>query len=539
MKNRTAIYLRLSRDDGNDESQSIQSQRGILMSYVEKQGLNFVGEYVDDGYSGTNFDRPDFNRLIDDIEKSKIDVLITKDLSRLGRNYIQVGLYTEEFFPLHNVRYIALTDNYDSDKEDENDFAPFRNIINEWYAKDTSKKIRSVLNSKAAKGEPRNTVFPIFGYAYNDAFERVPDSETAPIVQLIFKKFIEFGSTGEVAKYLFENKIKTPKYYNAIKHNYNKAKVLARDEVSFYTWSHSSVHDILSKEEYLGVYKTAKSKLLNYKNKKRLRNNECHVFENRYEPLIDRETWETASRMLKRSNGTSVPIKDNVFRGLIYCADCGKPMRLERRSKDNGENYNYRYYCNEDSCTFTNSISKTMLENVIYKEFCELREYILSKEDIFIEFAINYRPKGRDVEADIERDLALLIERNETIDLYIQKLFENNTKAVIPATVFNTMLAKYKKEKEALEGQIYDLQEKQKSGEIKLEKEEKAKKILSELKEIDREKLFEPCIIHRLIRKIVVKTRAINNSHKNKEVEIKIVYYSKDDFINGFLGYEK
>ena len=183
---RVAIYMRLSRDDGNEESQSIQSQRDILSAYVEKQGWTIVDEYADDGYSGTNFERPNFKRLIEDIELGRVDLVITKDLSRLGRNYIQVGYYTEEYFPEKNVRYIALNDNYDSEDGDGDDFIPFRNVINEWYAKDISKKIRFTLDSKSKNGEPRNTVFPIFGYAYNELYERIPDPETAPIVQLIF-----------------------------------------------------------------------------------------------------------------------------------------------------------------------------------------------------------------------------------------------------------------------------------------------------------------------------------------------------------------
>ena len=172
---RVAIYLRLSRDDGNEESQSIQSQREMLTSYVNEQGWSIYDEYVDDGFSGTNFNRPDFQRMIDDIERGIINMVITKDLSRLGRNYIQVGYYTEDYFPEKRVRYIAINDSYDSDNEDGNDFVPLRNFMNEWYAKDTSKKIRSILNEKAKNGEPRNTVVPIYGYTYNEKHERVPE----------------------------------------------------------------------------------------------------------------------------------------------------------------------------------------------------------------------------------------------------------------------------------------------------------------------------------------------------------------------------
>ena len=242
---RVAIYCRLSREDGNEESQSISSQKEILTDYVTKQGWNIVDIYIDDGFSGTNFERPDFKRLLVDIEIGKIDIVITKDLSRLGRNYIQTGYYTEEFFPEHNVRYIALNDGFDTSQEETTDFAPFKNIINEWYAKDISKKIRFTLDNKAKNGDPRNTVFPIFGYAYNENYERIPDPETAPIVQLIYKKYVEMGSSVKVARYLKEQKIKIPRYYNAIKYNYNKKKVLEMSEDELTTWRPDGIRELI------------------------------------------------------------------------------------------------------------------------------------------------------------------------------------------------------------------------------------------------------------------------------------------------------
>ena len=252
--NKVAIYCRLSRDDGSvDESQSIQSQKAILTEYAIKHNFEIVDVYVDDGYSGTDFNRPSFLRMLNDIELNRINIVITKDLSRLGRNYIQTGYYTEEYFPKHNVRYIAINDNFDTEKEESNDFAPFKNIINEWYAKDISKKIRFTLDNKAKNGEPRNTVFPIFGYTYNERYERVIDPETAKIVQLIFHKYDELGSSLKVARYLTQNKVKLPCYYNAIKYNYNKDKVLARTEEELTNWKPTAVRSILENIQYTGT----------------------------------------------------------------------------------------------------------------------------------------------------------------------------------------------------------------------------------------------------------------------------------------------
>ena len=531
--------MRLSKDDGNEESQSIQSQREILSAYVEKQGWTIVDEYADDGYSGTNFERPNFKRLIEDIELGRIDLVITKDLSRLGRNYIQVGYYTEEYFPEKNVRYIALNDNYDSDDGDGDDFIPFRNVINEWYAKDISKKIRFTLDSKSRNGEPRNTVFPIFGYAYNEIYERVPDSETAPIVQLIYKKFVELASTSKVAAYLTERKIRTPQYYNAIKYNYNKKKVLAMPEEKWCEWNKSKVRDILIREEYLGVYKTAQTRSISYKNKKRIDNKNCYIFENRYEPLIDRETWEIAQKLIRVTNGTSVPVIDNKFLGLVYCADCGCAMRFERKNYKDKQSTDYRYYCKSKTCKFTNSITKKSLESTLMLELLKLKEIILSNEVAFLEFAASFDKNGRNIKTDIERDLNKAIEKNEEIDLFIEQLFEQNVKGIIPISTFNMMMAKYRKEKEVYERQIKILTRRRNDEIANPQNEIRAQDIVRYLKESDETALLEANIIQKIIKKLIIRTRFINKSVNNRVVELTIQYFNCDEIIKGFIGDEK
>ena len=536
---RVAIYMRLSREDGNEESQSIQSQRDVLRSYVEKQGWTIVDEYADDGYSGTNFERPNFKRLIEDIELGRVDLVITKDLSRLGRNYIQVGYYTEEYFPEKNVRYIALNDNYDSEDGDGDDFIPFRNVINEWYAKDISKKIRFTLDSKSRNGEPRNTVFPIFGYAYNEIYERIPDSETAPIVQLIYRKFVELVSTNKVAKYLKSEGIRTPQYYNAIKHNYNKKKVLSMPEEQWCNWTGSKVRDILIREEYLGVYKTAQTKSISYKNKKRIDNKNCYVFENRYAPLIDRETWEIAQKLLHATNGTSVPITDNKFLGLVYCADCGSVMRFERKTYKDKPNTDYRYYCKQKSCAFTNSITLRSLEMTLKLELLKLKEIILRKEEAFLQFASLFDKNGRDIKTDIERDLNKAIAKDEEIDLFIEQLFEQNVKGLIPVSTFNMMMSKYKKEKELFEKQIRILTRRRNEELANPQNEIRAQDIVCFLKELDETTLLETNLIQKIVKKLIVRTRFINKSVNKREVELTIEYFNCDEIIKGFTGNEE
>lgn len=539
---RVAIYCRLSREDGNEESQSISSQKEILTDYVTKQGWNIVDIYIDDGFSGTNFERPDFKRLLVDIEIGKIDIVITKDLSRLGRNYIQTGYYTEEFFPEHNVRYIALNDGFDTSQEETTDFAPFKNIINEWYAKDISKKIRFTLDNKAKNGDPRNTVFPIFGYAYNENYERIPDPETAPIVQLIYKKYVEMGSSVKVARYLKEQKIKIPRYYNAIKYNYNKKKVLEMSEDELTTWRPDGIRELIEREEYLGVYKTAQSTSISFKNKKRSDNKDCYRFENRYEPLIDRETWECANNLRTRTRSGAIPMEENKLKGLVVCENCGSPMRFERRINLAHNTYDYRYFCKttkSNNCYAINSTPVYILLNVVESEISDLRKIILEHQEEFIEFSKKYDRRTRNIKTNYELDLEKFIKRNVEIDRFIQKLFEDNAKGLIPDSTFQMMMEKYKKEKSLIEDEIRDLTRKQQRELSTPTNEKNANVFLEKLKSISVNELMEPNNLRKIIDKITVRSSKINNSNKNRIFDITIYYANCNEIIKEFMTYEK
>ena len=531
-----AKYLRLSKEDGKAESQSIQTQREMLNKYIKDHGWRVVDEYVDDGYSGTDFDRPDFKRLMSDIEIGKINLVIVKDLSRLGRNYIDLGKIMEELFPKYNIRLIAVNDGYDSNDERASDFAPLKNYFNEMYAKDTSRKIRSILNMKAQNGEPRNTVFPIFGYNYNEAYERIPDPETGPIVQLIYKKVIELGSSGLVAKYLTREKIKTPRYYNAVKFNYNKVKVLAMPEAKLYTWTAGMVRDIITREEYLGVYKTAQTSSLSFKLKKRYQNKNCYVFENRYEPLIDRSTWDMAQKMIKEARGSSVQLEENPFRGIVYCEDCGKKMRLERRP-NNGV-LDYRYYCNKSDCDNPNSITRRVLETIVARDLLELKDYILSKEKEFLEYASKFDCTGRDIKTDIETEIVRLKNKCQEVDMYIEKLFEQNIQGNLPNSTFTTMMSKYKREKDALENEIKILTRRHNAELQNPTNQLRAHELVDFFKTFDETTVIQSNVIQKLIRRIGVRARMANGSKHQRIFDLRIQYYSCDNIIKGFLTYE-
>lgn len=537
---RTAIYCRLSREDGNEESQSIQAQKSVLTEYVQKQGWQIVDIYADDGFSGTNFDRPDFMRLLEDIEQGKIDLVITKDLSRLGRNYILTGYYVEEFFPEHNVRYIALNDSYDTLNEDGNEFVPFKNIINEWYAKDISKKIRFTLNNNAKNGVCKKTNHPLFGYNYNSAYERIPDPDTAPIVQLIYKKFIETSSTIKVAEFLKENHIKIPLYYNAIKFDYNKKKVMSMTEEELTDWNRDSIRQIIKNDAYLGTYRTSLTKSVNYKIKKRTKNKDCYIFENRFEPLIDRETWEIANKIMGRTRSGTIPLEENVFKGLVFCKDCHQLMRFEQQiDRKTNDRHIGKYYCVNKLCNCRNTIRKNFLIEVVRNELIELKSLILDKEDEFIAFAENYNSKGRNLELDIEKEISKINRKNKEVDMFIQKLFEQNVKGIIPQSTYDMMMSKYTKEKEMYEEQLKELARKNNAQLKEQYKEKSYLNLIETLKSVDLENDLTPQIIQKLIKKIEVSGYSINNCRMKRRFDIVIYYSNCNEMIREFEANEE
>lgn len=531
---KVGIYCRLSQEDGADESQSIKTQKEIILDYVRKQGWTLIDTYADDGYTGTNFNRPEFNRLINDIELGKINLVVTKDLSRLGRNYLQSGYYLEEFFPEHNVRYVAINDNYDSLDEDSYDFIPFKNIINEWYAKDISKKIRFTLEGKAKKGEPRNTVFPIFGYTYNQLYERVPDPETANIVRTIYKKFIEYASTSRVAKYLQEQNVYIPRFYNAVKYGYNKTKILSKPKDTYTAWTNWMVRDIIVKDAYLGIYKTAQTKGVSFKNKKRRKNNNCYVFEGRYQPLVDRKTWELANSLLKRSNSGTVLVEDNVYKGLLYCTDCGKPLRLERRKNSKKENYEYRYYCNNKQCKNCNSISRNILDKILFNEIKVFIKCLFINQEK-IKFLNNEKGTISNNASDVLVAIEKAKKNCEKVDKKILFIIEQYAEGILPDSTYYVLMENCKKEKQLLDDEIAKL--------YTIKREDSTKNVQDK---VDMQKIFsvKPDELHnykflqKLIKKICIKAERVNGSMHKRNLTLNIKYNIPIDIMSS-VKYER
>lgn len=318
---KVGIYIRLSKEDEEkekySESESIQNQRTLLMQYIKENKLNFIAEYVDDGVSGTSFDRPAFNKMIEDIEQGKINMVITKDLSRLGRNYVQSGYYTETYFPEHNVRYIAILDNIDTGLDSaNNDIAPFKSILNEMYAKDTSKKINSVLQSKRKQGEYLGTA--PYGYKKDpeNKYHLIKDEEAAEVVKTIFRMFLEGYGTMQIADYLSEQKIPIPSDYN--KRN------RGTKSITYGLWAQSTVRFILSNEVYTGTVIQGKRKKISFKSNKfvDVPEEDWIRVPNMHEAIVSQEDYQRARKIIEATKGSRNDVNDYLFKGLLKCYDC-------------------------------------------------------------------------------------------------------------------------------------------------------------------------------------------------------------------------
>ena len=342
----TALYERLSRDDDlAGESNSITNQKKYLEDYAQKNGFKNIRHFTDDGFSGVNFNRPGFQSLIKEVEAGNVETLIVKDMSRLGRNYLQVGFYTEVLFPQKNVRFLAINNSIDSNNASDNDFAPFLNIMNEWYAKDTSNKIKAVFDARMKDGKRCSGSIP-YGYNRlpNDKQTLVVDPVASEVVKRIFLLANEGKSPRTIAELLTEEKVLIPAAYAKKYHpeQYNGTRFS-----NPYLWGTSSVRTILGRQEYLGHTVLRKSVSTNFKLHKRKETDEDeqYVFQNTHEPIISQELWDSVQKRRCRVNRASAwGTHTNRLSGYLYCADCGRRLTLQTHysKKDGSTQYSYR-----------------------------------------------------------------------------------------------------------------------------------------------------------------------------------------------------
>ena len=515
-----AFYCRLSRDDDNEgDSNSIQHQKQILEKYAKDHGIPNYKFYVDDGYSGTNFNRPGFQEMLADIEAGYVDCVIVKDMSRFGRNYLEVGMYTEIMFPDKDVRFIAINDGVDSERDD-NDFTPFRNIINEWYAKDTSKKIRAVFRAKGLSGKRLSTQAP-YGYLKGENGQLIEDTETAPVVRLIFRLAVEGNGPGKIARILREKQIVTPGTLE-----FQRTGRTSRYNPEFpYQWHESTVVNILEQKDYLGNTYNFKTTKKSYKSKKIIRNPEEKqaVFENTHVALIDQETWDLVQKA-RQSRRRPTKMGDmGMFSGMVYCADCGNKLHLCRtkswdRSLDNYVCGTYKRRRGECSAHY---IRSTVLETLVLDNLRKVIAYVRDYEDDFVrQVTENKAAEQMQVLSASKRQLEQQARRITEIDNIIKRLYEDNLSGKLSDSRFSKMSADYEKEQQELESNHAELKKTVDAFE------EKALNIKSFLKCV--RKYTEPCeltpdILHELVEKIIVYAPDKSSGHRTQQIDI---YYN-------------
>ena len=464
----TALYERLSRDDEQaGESNSILNQKKYLEEYAHQKGMRNIRHFYDDGYSGTNFNRPGFAALLEEIEAGHVEVLIVKDLSRFGRNYLQVGYYTEILFPKKGVRFIAVNNNVDSATPQDNDFTPFLNIMNEWYAKDTSNKIKAVFKSRMKDGLRCSGSIP-YGYKRTNGDKQtlVVDELAAEIVRKIFRLASQGVGVTAIAEMLTEEKVLIPSAYAA---KYSPENCRHKAPIDPCRWSATTVGYILDRQEYLGHTVLGKSICENFKTKQRraAAPDELMIFPDTHEAIIDPDTWNMARKLRvqkkpRAANGTY----SHRLSGLVYCADCGSRMGfISPDAKRSGKHYdsdsafqcgNYR---NQNSECVSHFIKTSALEAAILQAIKAVSKYVIENEAEFVAQlkAVWNESRSRSA-ANGQQELDEAKTRMAELDAKIQQLYDSAISGLLPERQAQRMIQQYDEEQLVLEKRVEELQ---------------------------------------------------------------------------------
>lgn len=480
-----ALYMRLSKDDdGAAESASIITQRKMLRSYAAEHGYVVFDEYVDDGWSGTNFDRPDFKRMIGDIEAKKVNMVITKDLSRLGRDYITAGQYTEIYFPSKGVRYIAIHDGYDSDSP-YSDIAPFKNVINEMYARDTSKKIRSAFATKMRDGA-YIAAFAPYGYQKDPADKNhlVVDRQSGQVVKRIFRMAAEGAPPAEIARSLNERGIPPPAVYRCMTHDGLDVNAYSKRQ----EWTSATITKMLRNVVYLGHIAQGKTTKISFKSHLTLSNprDEWIVVENTHEALVDQETFDLVRRRTMARTCEKKGTFYNLFSGIAKCADCGRNMSTTgTRKKGSPANLTcggYKLYGAEE-CS-NHFIDYNVLYEIVQ---ASLREQLaISREEraAVLENAQKKQPASAGRQ-ERSKEISSIKKRLRELEGIIAKLYEDNGAGRLSDSRMNKLLSKYAQEAETLEQRLAALQNENAAPEPSFqEAREKLDKLLRQITDV-------------------------------------------------------
>ena len=522
----TALYERLSQEDKLEgESNSIANQKKILERYCREHGITAYRHYdEDDGYSGTNFNRPGFQRMLADIKAGKIKRVIVKDMSRFGRDYLQVGFYTDMLFPDFGVHFIAVNDGVDSTRG-ENEFTAIRNVFNEMYARDTSKKIRATWQSKGKSGEHLTTI-PPYGYMKDPDNKKkwIIDEEAAAVVQQIFALCVSGMGPTQIAKWLEKHEIYNPTAYSQAKGR----PVTNKPTANPYKWTNETVSRTLERIEYLGHTVNFKTRKQSYKSKKKLWNDpsEWVIFENTQPPIVEESVFLIVQN-IRRSRRRPTKMGDmGIFSGLLYCAECGGKM-YQCRATNFTEEQKYficsTYRKGKDLCT-THSIKNVVLHEIVLRNLREAIEYVTQYEAEFIQEAADSRLRERDAEFSRKREtLSKAESRIAELDNLFKHLYEDNVTGKLSDERFIKMSRDYELEQENLKSMAEVLRE-----EIKQQEKQKTnvKAFISVVKKYTDMQELDASILREFIDRIEVS----HTDKKSKTREITIVY----NFIGAF-----
>lgn len=458
----TALYLRLSRDDEQDgESNSISNQKALLTDFAKKNKFRNLKIFVDDGVSGVTFNRNGFKELLRLIEADQVAILIVKDMSRLGRNYLEVGQLTETTLPLHNVRFIAVNDGVDSDKG-EDDFTPFRNIMNEWYAKDMSRKMRSALKTKSNQGYAIG--HPPLGYMYDaiDVKRWIIDPEGAEVVRYIYSMRQQGTSINEIAKILKREKVLIPSVYAQRKGFKNPTKQAVRGE---YLWDTSMIRKLLMNQAYVGDVVNFRTYSKSFKLKERLANPEenWEIHKNVHEPIIDRSVWENIQKSFGQTKYRKPKhIEKNMFAGLLQCSDCGANLNY-KFTHDNPDNHYFscrNKRANNGLCSKTHHIRVDSITNIVTQHLSGIIRFAALFEDEFVKLVVDEHYKQIQINQRRNQEaLQTAIAREKEVDILYEKLFEEKILGNLTEDRFKKLSYKYEDEQAELKQKIKHLKQ--------------------------------------------------------------------------------
>ena len=458
----TALYCRLSRDDElQGDSNSIINQKAILQKYADDNGFGNTIFFVDDGYSGTNFDRPDWQRLIALAEDGKIGTVIVKDMSRLGRDYLKVGYYTEVFFPGLDIRFIAINNGVDSANQQDSDFTPFLNIINEWYAKDTSKKIRAVFKAKGQSGKPLCTN-PPYGYVKDpeDKSRWIIDPEAAEVVREIFSLCVQGYGPTQISKELTRRKVENPVAHARRLGITIPAKPLDEEPC---IWHDSTVARLLTRIEYLGHTANFKTYRKSYKNKKQMHNapSEWQIFENTHDAIIDQETFDIVQKIRDGRRRLTPMGEMPILSGMLFCADCGaKLYQVRGRGWEHSQEYFVcaTYRKQKGKCS-SHQIRNVVIEQLLLDDLRRVTSYAREHEDEFVRLVT--QKSKQETERNLresKKELEAAKARISKLDSIIQRLYEDNLEGKVSDERFGKLTATYEAEQRELERRIAELE---------------------------------------------------------------------------------